>query len=120
MAVRRLANMVIYLTYGEEMKSLRTLLDTVLKDEESLFDDEEEHDDDEEYNSNHDASTDCDTDIEVDINKSNENYFYVGRDKMTWKKEKFRTNVRVSAKNIIMKLPGNTAISKDVSTPLES
>ncbi|GBL96421.1 hypothetical protein AVEN_43733-1 [Araneus ventricosus] len=83
MAVRRLANMARNLTYAEEMKRLRTLLDTVSTDEESLFDDEEEIDDDEEYNSNHDPSTDGDTDIEVDIDSSNENDFYVGRDKIT-------------------------------------
>ncbi|GBL94206.1 hypothetical protein AVEN_163526-1 [Araneus ventricosus] len=77
-----------YFTYDEEMKCLRTLLDTVSMDEESLFDDEEEIDDDEEYNSNHDSSTDSDTDIEVDIDSSNENDFYVGRDKITtWKKK---------------------------------
>ncbi|GBL93801.1 hypothetical protein AVEN_153579-1 [Araneus ventricosus] len=89
MAVRRLENMARYLTYDEEMKHLRTLLDTVLTDEESLFDDEEETDD--EYNSTHD-STDGDTDIEIDIDLSNENYFYVGQDKITREKEKFRTN----------------------------
>lgn len=114
--------MARYLTYDEEMQRLRTLIDTVSTDEESLFDDEEEEcENDEEYNSNHDSSTDSDTNIEVDIDSSNENDFYIGRDKKTtWKKEKFRTNVRVSAKNIITKLPGNTAISRDVSTPLES
>ncbi|GBN79319.1 hypothetical protein AVEN_11699-1 [Araneus ventricosus] len=91
--------MARYLTYDEEMKRLRTLLDTVSTEEESLFEDEEEIDDDEEYNSNHHSSTDGDTDIEVDIDSSNENDFYVGRDKITtWKKEKFRTNIRVSAK----------------------
>ncbi|GBL58738.1 hypothetical protein AVEN_239007-1, partial [Araneus ventricosus] len=120
MVGRRLANMARYLAYDEEMKRLRILLDTVLTDEESLFDDEE-IDDDEEYNSNHDSSTDGDTDIEVDIDLSNENDFSVGQDKITtWKKEKFRTNVRVSVKHIIMKLPGNTTISRDVRILLES
>ncbi|GBN64784.1 hypothetical protein AVEN_246347-1 [Araneus ventricosus] len=99
MAVRRLKNMACYLMYDEEMKHLRTLLDTVSTDEESLFDDKEEIDDDEEYNSNHDSSTDSDADIEVDIDLSNENDFYVGQDKITtWKKKKFRTNIQVSEK----------------------
>ncbi|GBL84474.1 hypothetical protein AVEN_117225-1 [Araneus ventricosus] len=116
-----LKNVSHYLTHNEEMKRLRTFLDTVSTNEESLFHDKEEIDDDDEYNSNHDSSTHSDTHIEVDIDSSNENDFYVGRDKITtWKKEKFRTNVRVSAKNIKMKHPGNTAISRDVSTPLES
>ncbi|GBN64619.1 hypothetical protein AVEN_156681-1, partial [Araneus ventricosus] len=49
MAVRHLTNIARYLTYDEEIKRLRTLLDTVSTDEKSLFDDEEEIDDDEEY-----------------------------------------------------------------------
>ncbi|GBL91939.1 hypothetical protein AVEN_172835-1 [Araneus ventricosus] len=73
-----LKNIARYLTYDEEMKRLRTLLDTVSMEEESLFDDEEEIDDDDEYSSNHDSSTDSDTDIEVDIDSPNENDFYVG------------------------------------------
>ncbi|GBN85773.1 hypothetical protein AVEN_184132-1 [Araneus ventricosus] len=101
------------------MKRLRTLFDTASSDEESLFEDEEEIDDDEEYNSNHDSSTDSGTDIEVHIDSSNENDFYIGREKITtWKKKKFQTNVRVFTKNIIMKLTGKTAISRDLSTPL--
>ncbi|GBM62435.1 hypothetical protein AVEN_180846-1 [Araneus ventricosus] len=50
-------------------EGLRTSLDTVSTDEESLFDDEEEIGHDEEYNNNPDSSTDGDTDIEVDIRR---------------------------------------------------
>ncbi|GBL83145.1 hypothetical protein AVEN_165356-1 [Araneus ventricosus] len=68
MAVRRLENMAHYLMYDEEMKRLRTLLDAVSTDEESLFHGGEEID---EYNSNHDSSTNCDTDIEKCYNVRN-------------------------------------------------
>ncbi|GBO07849.1 hypothetical protein AVEN_90105-1 [Araneus ventricosus] len=75
MAVGRLTSMARYLMYDKKMKHLRTLLDIVSTDEESLFDNEEEidydeeslFDDDEEYNSNLDSSTDSDTGIEVDL-----------------------------------------------------
>jgi len=46
------------------MKYLRNLLDTVSSDEEPLGDDDEEEPDDEEYNSNHDSSSEFESDIE--------------------------------------------------------
>ncbi|GBM56190.1 hypothetical protein AVEN_35175-1 [Araneus ventricosus] len=67
MAVRRLTNMARYLTYDEEMKSLRTFLDTVSTNEESLFDVKEEIDDDEENNNHFSRERDAKSTTEAEM-----------------------------------------------------
>lgn len=110
--------MARFRNYNEETQYLRHLLDTVSSNEESFSEDEEL--DDIEYNSNHDSASEFDSDSEHDDVKYNNNCF-IGRDKETvWRKEKFRPNIRVSSKNIITKLPGNTCISKDVTSVIEA
>lgn len=112
--------MARYRSYDEEMQHLRNLLDTVSSDEE-IFNEDDEEPDDEEYNSNHDSSTENESDEEFEDADSNENDYFLGRDNVTmWNKQKPRSNVRVSAKNIITKLPGNTCVSKGVTSPLEA
>lgn len=112
--------MARYISYDEEMRRLRNLLETVSSDEES-FSEEDEEVEDAECNSNHNSSTENDSEIESEnevLDSSKE--FYIGKDGTKWNKSKYRTNVRTAAKNIIMKLPGNTSYSKDVTTPLDS
>ncbi|GBN51436.1 PiggyBac transposable element-derived protein 4 [Araneus ventricosus] len=117
--------MARYRTFDEEMQHLRNLLDTVSSDEENLEEDndfpENEEPDDEEYFSNHDSSTEIESDSENDVSDSSTDDYFIGRDNATkWNKEKFRANVRISAKNIVSKLPGNTPFSKNVTSPVDA
>ncbi|GFY08415.1 hypothetical protein TNCV_1358211 [Trichonephila clavipes] len=53
-----------YLSYVEEMRYLKYLLDIVSTNKESFYCGDDEEFDDEEYNSNHDSPTEIDSDLE--------------------------------------------------------
>lgn len=109
--------MARYLSYDEENEYLRQLIETVSSDDEPISDDSLASED-EEYCSNHDSSSEIDTE---EYESTQTTGFYIGKDKVTkWQKEKYRQNVRKPSKNIISKLPGNTAYSRDVASPLDA
>ena len=112
--------MARFRNYEEETKYLRHLLDTVSSEEDSFSEDDEETDD-VEFNSNHDSASEIDSVSDDNDSDYDDNSHFIGKDKETvWKKEKFRPNVRVSSKNIIINLPGNTSVSKDVTSVIEA
>ena len=79
------------------MQHLKNLLDTVSSDEENIEEDDDfldnEETDEEEYYSEHDLSTEIESNSENDVSDSSEDDCFIGRDKITkWNKEKFRAN----------------------------
>ncbi|KFM60418.1 PiggyBac transposable element-derived protein 4, partial [Stegodyphus mimosarum] len=111
--------MTRYLNYDDENEYFRHLIETVSSDDEPIFDDSVASED-EEYCSNHDSSTEIETETEDESSLSTTD-FYIGKDKVTkWQNEKYRQNVRTPSRNIISKLPGNTAYSRDVASSVDA
>lgn len=108
--------------YEKEMERLRSLLNEVESEENSANSDEEEFSDHENFSEHNSESEIEEDDSEVDqddVIASSD--VFIGKDNCTrWKKEKFRTNGRTPARNIISHLPGPRGAAKDVTTPINS
>lgn len=107
------------LTYEQEMKRLQEMLEVVSSDEENI-EEELEDSDDEDLFSDHqsESSEECDS-SEDDV--CDQTDFFIGKDKTTkWHKEPFRVQKRRAPQNIIRKLPGNTQLSKNVTSPIDA
>lgn len=103
--------MVSYSSYDEEMSHLRNLPDTVIPAEYSIEEDNEFSDKEEQVNedyySDHDSSTEIEPHLESHVSDSNINVCFIESvNTRKWNKEKFRANVRHSAKNVIWNLLG--------------
>nr|XP_015905033.2 uncharacterized protein LOC107437514 [Parasteatoda tepidariorum] len=111
--------MTRYMNYDEENEYFRHLIETVSSDDEAISDESVASEDDE-YCSNHDSSSEIETETEDESSLSATD-FYIGKDKVTkWLKKKYSQSVRKPARNIISKLPGNTAYSKHVASPVDA